>query len=201
MYIEINEENLLKAIKQGRTSLGELLTHFDNVDGRNKLILVARNLRDKGLIAKDPDSYTKVLSIPQPKTSKHGSKRFEALMPDGVPRYIRCYDDEREADRYTVVYSGRCGGYYVGMSPDPYHPQGAGQHGDGLIDRNHNCWPPTYGRKCQLGTRVHFFALPDKCQQLVLSEYAEAWKLDLDDVKHVFQQRANKYLDQQRGIK
>lgn len=139
--------------------------------------------------------------VSQSKISKLGSKRFEALAPMGVPRYIRCYDNEGEsADRYTAVYSGKQGGNFVAMSSDPYHPQGMGQHGEGLIDRDHNGWPPDYGRKCHLGTRVDFFALPGKCQQLVLEEYAEDWKLDPDDLKEAFRQRVIWYIDQQRGI-
>lgn len=32
--------------------------------------------------------------------------RVRRLMPDGVPRYVRCYDDSGSGDRYTVVYHG-----------------------------------------------------------------------------------------------
>lgn len=36
------------------------------------------------------------------------STRMKALMPDGVPRYIRCYDNGGvTADRYTVCFTGR----------------------------------------------------------------------------------------------
>lgn len=106
------------------------------------------------------------------------SKREERLLPDGVPRYVRCYDNGGEsADRYTVVYTGRydCArnGYqYVGMSENPYHPQGFGQHGestDGPIDR------PSYGH---LGKRIQFMDLPEDCRKLVLSDYRELWKLE-----------------------
>jgi hypothetical protein len=57
-------------------------------------------------------------------------------MPNGIPRYVRCYDNGGETfDRFTVVFSGRyrhlTGGefWHVGMSEHPFHPQGFGQHG------------------------------------------------------------------------
>lgn len=93
-----------------------------------------------------------------------------------TPRWIRCYDNGgRSFDRYTVVYTclghkkglrGRC--LYVGMSSNPFHPQGFGQHGeaDHTIDR------PTYGH---LGKRITFEQLPPDCQMLVWSDYRELW--------------------------
>lgn len=104
--------------------------------------------------------------------------RFERLMPEGKPRYIRCYDSgpDEGADRYTVVYTGRyqhdgCGYFYVGMSGSPFHPQGVGYHGEhpyGSIDR------PTYGH---LGKKIKYDDLPDDCKKLVLSDYLDLWGL------------------------
>jgi len=69
------------------------------------------------------------------KEQKH-KERTERLLPNGVPRYIRCYDNGgKTADRYTVCYTGNYRGKtkgwhdYVGMSGAPFHPQGIGQHG------------------------------------------------------------------------
>jgi hypothetical protein len=101
--------------------------------------------------------------------------RLYRLMPSGVPRYVRCYDNGGEtADRYTVVYTGRYRGrggcFYLGMNAAPFHPQGIGQHGesDRPIDR------PSYGH---LGKRIAFEELPPDCQKAVLQDYRELWDL------------------------
>lgn len=103
------------------------------------------------------------------------------LMPNGVPRYVRCYDDGGKTwDRYTVVFTGRyrskTGGafWHVGMSAHPTHPQGFGQHGesDKQIDT------PTYGH---LGRRIKFEDLPSECRALVRERYVYLW--DLTDRK------------------
>jgi len=103
--------------------------------------------------------------------------RADSLMPAGIPRYVRCYDNGGtdkpggSSDRYTVVYTGRKGGgNYIGMSAYPTHPQGIGQHGESQfpIDR------PTYGH---LGRKIRFEALPPDCQKVVLSDYKDIWEL------------------------
>jgi hypothetical protein len=103
--------------------------------------------------------------------------RRNKLLPNGVPRYVRCYDNGGETfDRYTVVFTGRyrhkTGGvfWHVGMSSNPFHPQGFGQHGESIdhIDR------PTYGH---LGKKIKFINLPEDCQKLVLSDYSDLWDL------------------------
>lgn len=104
--------------------------------------------------------------------------RAERLLPEGKPRYIRCYDNGGESfDRYTVVYTGRWAGkspwqcFFVGMSANPFHPQGYGQHGEaeGMIDR------PSYGH---LGKRIKFDDLPADCQRLVLTDYIYLWNIE-----------------------
>jgi hypothetical protein len=104
--------------------------------------------------------------------------RTERLLPNGKPRYIRCYDNGgKTADQYTVVYTGRytrhTGGrfWYVGMSAYPYHPRGFGYHGESEtpIDR------PTYSH---LGKRITFEDLPADCQKLVRLDYAYLWDVD-----------------------
>ncbi len=108
-------------------------------------------------------------------------ERKNRLVPNGVPRYIRCYDNggsEKEngtVDRYTVVYTGNYKGKsrgwhdYVGMSGAPFHPQGIGQHGQSEfqpVDR------PSYGH---LGKKIKFSDLPQDCQTLVLQDYLYYW--------------------------
>ena len=127
------------------------------------------------------------------------SKRLQSLMPNGIPRWIRCYDagEDGGADRYTVCYTGRtatlrCKGYaneypFVGMSASPFHPQGVGMHGS---TANQPCdtirsgkrgwnWPPAVGRKHpNLGLRIEFKGLPPDCQKLVVRDYVEIWGLE-----------------------
>ncbi len=90
-----------------------------------------------------------------------------------APRYLACYDNGGEtADRYTVVFTkpmkGSHGEFfvYVGMSRDPYSPQGVGTHGDSKerIDR------PTGNH---LGKKIKFEKLPEPCRKLVLEDYSE----------------------------
>jgi hypothetical protein len=102
-------------------------------------------------------------------------QRRAVLMPDGIPKYIRCYDNGgRSFDRYTVVFTGRythkTGGafLYLGMSENPFHPQGFGQHGESQqrID---------YPKYSHIGKPIPFNALPEKCRELVLADYADIW--------------------------
>lgn len=66
-------------------------------------------------------------------------------------------------DRFTVFYKGRgtldhktqgTFRFCVGMSENPFHPQGFGQHGSGMPGK-HN------------GKRIKFEDLPEQCQRLV----------------------------------
>lgn len=109
--------------------------------------------------------------------------RKERLMPNGIPRWIRCYDNggaEKDGtlDRYTVVFTKKSitknrphAFMHLGMNAAPFHPQGIAQHGDSEgqpIDR------PTYGH---LGKKIRFEDLPQDCKDLVLRDYKELWNL------------------------
>jgi len=119
------------------------------------------------------------------------TERQERLLPKGIPRYVRCYDNGGEsADRYTVCFTGKAGalhteGYsteycYRAMSAAPFHPQGVGIWGS---SKNHHCdvnrwgFAPAIGRKNHLGTRIPFEQLPKDCKRLVLCDYKEIWEL------------------------
>lgn len=124
--------------------------------------------------------------------SRPHPSRYERLMPNGIPRWVRVYDNGgRSFDRYTVVFTGKRAAMrapgrapqfpYLGMSEHPFHPQGFGQHG-------HSDWKPcdvtgsswggaAMGRSNHLGKRIPFSALPPDCQRLVLSDYREIWGL------------------------
>lgn len=103
--------------------------------------------------------------------------RKERLMPNGIPKYIRVYDNGgKTADRYTVVYTGNykkdkpeiC--FYVGMSENPFHPQGFGMHGSytEMIDK------PSYRH---LGKKITFDNLPEDCKKVVMEDYHMLWQI------------------------
>lgn len=124
--------------------------------------------------------------------TKKQQNRVARLLPDGQPRYVRCYDnggtgvDGGSIDRYTVVFSGATakrvsGGVvpYLAMNDAPFHPQGFGQHGEtpSACDVNAGGFAPAIGRKNHLGVRILFMKLPDDCKTLVLRDYKEIWSL------------------------
>ena len=78
---------------------------------------------------------------------------------------IRVYDNGgKTIDRYTVVYMSE-GEHLantfeaVGMSENPFHPQGFGQHCTAMPGKH-------------LGKRIMFSSLPDDCQRLVNRDLA-----------------------------
>ncbi len=107
--------------------------------------------------------------------------RKEALMPKGVPRYIRIFDNlGKTFDRFTCIFTKKSITdkesrkhygqlfLYVGMSSDPFNPQGFGQHGE-LSD-------PRGGK--HLGKRIKFEDLPRDCKKLVMQDYKELWEIN-----------------------
>ena len=120
--------------------------------------------------------------------NKKQQARQERLLPNGIPRYVRCYDDGKGADHITVVYSGHYNNGrnrgnihpYVGMSSAPFHQQGFCQHGESqwkCVDVDKWGFAPALGRKGHLGKRIAFSDLPKDCQTVVLQDYKELWKL------------------------
>jgi hypothetical protein len=107
---------------------------------------------------------------------RHSLRRARFLLGDGAPRWVRIYDlgPDGGADRYTVVFTGRyrvdgyC--YVLGMSSNPFHPQGVGMINEypGRIDR------PT---SSHLGRRIGFSELPEPCRRLVEEHYYDLWDL------------------------
>jgi hypothetical protein len=83
---------------------------------------------------------------------------------------IRIFDNGgKTADRYSVIYldepqgSGQYGTLYagVGMSSNPFHPQGVGMHGEFLPGKH-------------LGKKIAFSVLPADCQKLVLTDLRDS---------------------------
>lgn len=124
-------------------------------------------------------------------------RRRGRLMPNGIPKYIRLYDnrdtDQRTLDFLTVVYTGNYQDYmwadarnrksrleqpdrhpYTAMNGAPFHPQmGICMHGESenvLIDR------PTYGH---LGKQIKWADLADlpDCMTAIIQEYLDLWDL------------------------
>jgi hypothetical protein len=92
---------------------------------------------------------------------------------------------EGSFDRFTVVFSGNYAGRptgfteYIGMSCNPFHPQGFGQHGEmqGSMDAPQG-FPPKLGDLSTFGSRrVPYNNLPKDCKKLVLRDYKSIWKL------------------------
>jgi len=115
--------------------------------------------------------------------------RQERLAPNGIPRWIRCYDNGDETiDRYTVVFTGRyrhqTGGvtWVLDMSADPFHEFCQfNSYGPGhLLEANRpGQWPPAIGRKGNLGVRIRFEDLPRPCQQAVWRSYRDLWDIKI----------------------
>lgn len=98
--------------------------------------------------------------------------RTERLMPNGVPNHIRCYDNGGKSfDRYTCVFTKAKGFHYLGMSENPFHPQGFVTHDqgkDGPIDK------PSYSH---LGKKIDFDLLPEDVQKCIIETYKELWDM------------------------
>lgn len=113
--------------------------------------------------------------MPLNKREQKLMERCERLLPNGIPRYVKCFDNEgKTIDRYTVIFTGRFAGhlkgiyFILGMSAWPFHPQGFGQHGE--LEHCH------VGK--HLGKRIKFQDLPADCQKLVLDDYKDYWNLN-----------------------
>lgn len=102
--------------------------------------------------------------------------RKERLMPNDVPRWIRCYDNGgRTADRYTIVFThlGHTHRGWVpvlGMSDDPYFPLGV------CLSSEYNR-PIDRPRYSHLGKRIKFADLPTDCCRAILNDYRLLWNL------------------------
>lgn len=88
------------------------------------------------------------------------SRKSRKSYPNGV--LLICDSGEKVFDRYMVLYEPENGVFpYVGMSENPFHPQGFGQHGE--MPTRYSVW----------GTNdkvIEFETLPINCQALVLQD-------------------------------
>jgi hypothetical protein len=128
--------------------------------------------------------------------TKREKDRRRRLMPRGIPRWVRCYDNGGpdmpggSCDRYTVCFTGAAvvgrapnypsEHYFRAMSADPFWPQGIGLWGSNpncACDSLNGKWPPALGRRCHLGVRIRFQDLPADCRRLIRRDYRELWNL------------------------
>ncbi len=101
-------------------------------------------------------------------------------MPDGVPQYVRVYDNGGKTDdRYTVVYTGNYKGRngrcdVRSMSIDYMKPNGVNIFDSyrEIIDRP---------KSDHLGHRITFEELPRPCKEMVIADYKELWRLNTVD--------------------
>lgn len=159
----------------------------ESLQGAFQHILRSRGLAKAGRVVVLSEEVRDLLC---PADSSAG-RRWLKLLPAGVPRWVRCYDNGDEtADRYTVVFTGsraamRMAGCapqypYLAMSASPFHPQGVGMHGHTdyqPADVNKHGWAPAIGQKNHLGTRIEFEDLPEDCRKAVFADYIAIWKL------------------------
>ena len=116
--------------------------------------------------------------------------RLDALLPNGEPRYVRCYYKEDCADGYTILFTKKRNSsgefVYLGCSANPFHPQGVGMYGfsTNLLDDN--------GYK-HLGKKIKFEALPDDVKRLVIEDYIDLWDLDKSFGRHFASDVDSKY--------
>jgi len=128
--------------------------------------------------------------------NKKTANRVWSLMPKGIPRYIRVYDNccLGSDERYVVIYSGKyrsipnrqcctktgpTGFLWIYMSENPFDSKGTFERSESKrqVDVNKAGFAPAIGRKNYLGTRIPFSELPKDCQKIVLHEYREIWNL------------------------
>ena len=110
--------------------------------------------------------------------SKTKSDRLLRLLPGGIPKWIRCYDNggtdapDGSIDRFTVVFTRINDGYchYLALNESPFSPLGFCQHGEDrdVIDK------PRYSH---LGKKITFDDLPRDSQIAVLQDYLDIWSL------------------------
>jgi len=84
-------------------------------------------------------------------------KGIKAIYDNGgktIDRYTVYYDNPKDWGITAQIYP--C----VGMSAAPFHPQGFGQHSEGMLGK-HN------------GKRIKFEELPEDCQKLVKQDLAQ----------------------------
>ena len=130
--------------------------------------------------------------------TKRETERLASLMPNGIPKYVRIYDNadtpSETCDRYSVVYSGNYNNIgrprncykqrYYGIRFMSYYPRSPNgvclwEDSSTIIDTIPGRWGgPKIGQSCySLGKRIRFEELPEQCTELVIEDYRAIWRL------------------------
>lgn len=139
--------------------------------------------------------------------SKNKRSRKEKLMPGGIPRHIRVYDDGPESTlRYTIVYTGKEVHDACGVYPYIILNELDGETPDVEVNHSHKGIPldmsgctsvTRMGRKGFLGKRITFDDLPEQCQEIVVDHYCDHLDISEEDAhnsdSHVKWQRPHEY--------
>jgi hypothetical protein len=117
-------------------------------------------------------------------------KREQALMPGGVPKKLRIYDNGFTVDRYTIVFSGRAPNKtkfstpYLSTSSNPTSPNGVASfgewdHGRDVYKHDDGTWQHSIDapRYSHLGKKITWNKLPASVQEYVKMTYRELWDL------------------------
>jgi len=107
---------------------------------------------------------------------KEKSMRVSTLLPNGKPRYIRCYTNNGQTfDQYTIVFTGQYSRKnngvhrYIKISENPFQGAANTFYSNEIID------DPAYAH---LGRKIKFELLPEECQKFVIMEYKSIWKIE-----------------------
>ena len=134
-------------------------------------------------------------------------ERYNRLLPNGQPHYIRAYDNNfvpnrnshrsrrtNTADRYTIVFTGRYPGkatggclYLIGSRAIPSEGgiRRVLESDDEIIDRSGHL----------LGMRITFYSLPMHLQATAAHEYRRIWGLvDRNETSSIAEWHAPNYL-------
>ena len=123
--------------------------------------------------------------------SKSLKERRKRLYPQGIPRYVRIYDNggvmapNGSYDQYTISLTKKSElrhFFYIAASKHPYHPQGFGQH---MSNRNFPIDRPD-GKKITkfLGKKIQFKDLPIDVKRMVKDDYMDLWNLKVKPVQY-----------------
>jgi len=106
----------------------------------------------------------------------------------GNPTRIVCIDNFGATfDRYTVIFIGEYthltngSSFYLGMSGNPFHPQGFCQHGEFMgaeFPSDIKYVVEDFFSANNGDEIIEFDDLPDDCKKVVMEDYKELWDME-----------------------
>ena len=105
------------------------------------------------------------------------SERKGSLIPNGIPKYLRIYDNGGESlDRYTIVFTGR-----FKKSPQTKHThfyKSASTTGAGVYMWGERQFLPIdKPRYSHLGKKIKFEDLDTELQKKIIEDYKYIWEI------------------------